>query len=204
MIKRHFFALAMLILAGCGDSNNTGGVQKDGSASRSDGDHAPELINARVYDAPLENGRFLLTASDSPATFGLSWEVKRPTSSNFYYSLTTNLFLSRNTEVDPSDLEISTFHCADYSYDDDELESDPDRCAYNEDFLCSYYVNDTIQCLGNSRDNARYINRHLRETGDWPWDGYLILEFCSSGSTNCSYTNPAKTYQTSSYYILHM
>ncbi len=183
-------SIAILLLASCGSSEKGRDTSTSPNSNGLPSNNGPTILHTRIYDAPMDDSGLLqLTASEQPATFSVEWELKKPSGTNYSNYFYINLILSRNSHVDPSDLKVASISCYDITYDDDYETTSYKNCNYRESYLCSYHIDDTIQCLDNSRDDARYIHRYLGETGDWPWNGYLIMEFCYRLKTDCAYSS---------------
>ena len=163
-----FTAFCSTLISGCGNVES--------SQHKS---YAPgfSIISAQLSEAPKNDDRFQLTAGHDPARFKISWNL---TELGRHTSYTAGLYLSRDNLVDRTDKAVSTIQCDNF---------DTKGCGYSASFDCDYTATDAIHCLDNSRSHAPDLSEHLRATGQWPWQGNLILEFCLSGTQQCLYSS---------------
>lgn len=156
------------LLSGCGDVESSQHREYRPTFS---------ILSTQIMDTPVKNGRLTFAAGKEPARFSVSWNLSESGPNSSY---TANLYLSRDKLVDHSDKQVSTIQCDNY---------DTNGCGYSATFQCDYTSADAIHCLDNSRRYAPDLSDYLRKTGEWPWQGHLILEFCQSGSQECVYSH---------------
>jgi|GEM_PF-5219810 len=186
VLKSAFFS-AVLLQAACGGgagvptNQNANAVQPDEVSANSDvatvdttGVTEFSVISSRIYDVPVDaEGRFELTATESPANFSLEWQVQRKQDQSRYYA---TLYLSRDERLDPADYKIHSVNCG---------PNNNGGCGDEVSWLCEFDQSDFIRCLDQSRDDIRFIESYLRGSGDWPWSGHLIVEFCDGYNKGC-------------------
>lgn len=175
---------AIFFLSSCGGGGGNTTInspQADAPTNTDTGSNGEfKVVSARIYDAPVDNGVIQLTATETPANFSVAWEIT-PAGKNLIYR--AKLYLSRNDVVDASDELLSSVTCSNY-------ENNAFHCGISNNYLCNYNVSDTVRCMDESLDDDDYIDDYLRDTGDWPWQGNLILEFCQSGlDSGCIYSD---------------